>query len=138
MAQINGSKVLVWLKSDGTTPTVGDVLLFTTNATLSITHDTPDATTKDSAGWAENISGLRSWEITVDGLTDFSGGTNTDVLWQLINTRETTAEIVFAVDGSSFYTGNVTVSGLEFTNDMETASSFSGTLVGNGVLTKTP
>jgi len=144
MAQLNGSNVVVWLDS-ATTPTESEKVLFTTNCTLSITHDLPDATTKDSAGWAEHISGLRSWEITVDGLSDFGGasGDNITDLWGLINNRTTTARVIFAVDedddgsASAYFYGEVSLANLELTNEMEATASFSGTLTGNGALTTT-
>jgi len=142
MAQINGSNVVVWL-DDSTTPTASEKVLFTTNATLSITHDLPDATTKDSAGWAEHISGLRSWEVSVDGLSDFGGsaGDNINDLWGLIDNRTTTARMIFAVDANddgsatAYFYGEVSLANLELSNEMEATASFSGTLTGNGALT---
>lgn len=144
MAQLNGSNVVIWLDATAT-PTASEKVLFTTNATLSITHDLPDATTKDSAGWAEHISGLRSWEVTVDGLTDFGGaaGDNITDIWDLIDNRTTTARMIFAVDANddgtatAYYYGEVSVANLELTNEMEAVASFSGTLTGNGALTTT-
>ena len=144
MAQLNGSNVVIWFNKT-TTPDADDKVLFTTNCTLSITHDLPDATTKDSAGWAEHISGLRSWEVTVDGLTDFGGsaGDNVTDLWDLIDNRTTTARMIFAVDdnddgsATAYYYGEVSVANLELTNEMEATASFSGTLTGNGALTTT-
>lgn len=146
MAQLNGSNVVIWL-DETTTPTASEKVLFTTNATLSITHDLPDATTKDSSGWAEHISGLRSWEVTVDGLSDFGGsaGDNITDLWDLIDGRVTTARMIFAVDedddgsASAYFYGEVSLANLELTNEMEATASFSGTLTGNGPLsTSTP
>ena len=147
MAQINGSNVVIWLDylTPSTTPDAADKVLFTTNCTLSITHDLPDATTKDSDGWAEHISGLRSWEVTVDGLTDFGGmaGDNLYNLWQLISARKTDARMIFAVDedddrsASAYFYGEVSLANLELTNEMEATASFSGTLTGNGALTTT-
>lgn len=134
MAQINGSKVLIWIGTSSASPTSADAVAFTTNCSLSITHDLPDATTKDSAGWAEHISGLRSWEVTVDGLTSF--GENDTDFWTLVNTRDT-VRMAFAVDGTGTYFGEVSCSGLELTNDMEASATFSGTLTGNGPLSTT-
>ena len=139
MAQINGSNVVIWL--GGTpTPTSAEKVLFTTNATLSITHDLPDATTKDSAGWAEHISGLRSWEVTVDGLSNFESGENIADLWNYIDGRDTDVRMIFAVDedddgsASAYFYGDVSLANLELTNEMEATASFSGTLTGNGAL----
>ena len=142
MAQLNGSNVVVWFNKT-TTPTASDKVLFTTNCTLSITHDLPDATTKDSAGWAEHISGLRSWEVTVDGLSNFDSGENILDLWDLIENRETTVRMIFAVDenddgsATAFFYGEVSLANLELTNEMEATASFSGTLTGNGPLSTT-
>jgi predicted secreted protein len=145
MAKINGSNVVVWL-DHLIGPTADDKILFTTNCTLTINHDLPDATSKDSEGWAKHISGLRSWEVTVDGLSDFgdwsssvSGG-NIAELWDLITNRRPIAKMVFAVDddddgsATEYYYGRVSLANLELTNEMESTASFSGTLIGKGEL----
>ena len=146
MAKINGSNVVVWL-DHLTGPKADDKILFTTNCTLTINHDLPDASSKDSEGWAKHISGLRSWEVTVDGLSDFGDwsssvfGGNIAELWYYINERKNNAKMIFAVDddddgsATEYYYGRVSLANLELTNEMESTASFSGTLTGIGELT---
>jgi len=45
-----------------------EVVAHSTSCSLSVSADLPDATTKSSGGWAEQIAGLRSWSLTTDGL----------------------------------------------------------------------
>lgn len=37
-------------------------------ASLSLSAETLDKTTKDSDGWTESLSGIKSWSISTDGL----------------------------------------------------------------------
>ena len=60
---INGTLVL--LSADST------AIASTTDATLNIELDTPDASTKDSEGWADHIQGQKSWSVDVEGLATF-------------------------------------------------------------------
>ena len=60
---ISGVKVKVYIK-DAT----GKVLGGQRGATLNRSAETMDATTKDGAGWQENVAGLKSWGIDCDGV----------------------------------------------------------------------
>ena len=69
----NGTNLLLKAIADGgTLATIGH----TTSCTLSVNQELPDATTKDSSGYAENINGLRSFEISFDGLVDYTDDQN--------------------------------------------------------------
>ena len=45
-----------------------EVIAFATSCSLSIAIDAPDASTKQSLGWADEIGGQKSWSLTTDGL----------------------------------------------------------------------
>jgi len=50
----------------------GDTIGHTTSCSLTISHDLPDATTKDSNGFSEVISDLEAARFLLRGLVDYS------------------------------------------------------------------
>ena len=125
----NGTNLL--LKVEGTT--VGH----TTSCTLSISHDLPEATTKDSAGWVEVISGARSGEISFDGLVDYSDDANAIELVDYVIAR-TMVTCVFGTvaSGDAIYTAEGYISSIEQTADMESPVSYSGSITLTGAIVK--
>ena len=125
----NGTNLL--LKVEGTT--VGH----TTSCTLSISHDLPEATTKDSAGWVEVISGARSGEISFDGLVDYSDATNAvELVDYVINRTMVTCVFGTAASGDAIYTAEGYISSIEQTADMESPVSYSGSITLTGAIVK--
>lgn len=64
MAIFNGT--LTVLQMDGTTP-----LAELTNVTMSLSQETFDVSSKESAGWSEILPGIRSATFTAEGIADF-------------------------------------------------------------------
>ena len=125
----NGTNLL--LKVEGST--IGH----TTSCTLSISHDLPEATTKDSAGWVEVISGARSGEISFDGLVDYSDDANAIELVDYVIAR-TMVTCVFGTvaSGDAIYTAEGYISSIEQTADMESPVSYSGSITLTGAIVK--
>ena len=129
MAKFNATNLV--LKCSGT------IVAHTTSSTLNINQDLPDATTKDSSGWSENISGLRDWSIDVEGLTDYSASFGADELADLILNRTTcTVEFGTGTTGDTKFSGTVNLASLTQDAPLEDVASFSGSLTGTGELTK--
>jgi len=132
MAVLNGTLYLVSVD--------GNVIGATKTASLSIGVDLPDATTKDSGGWAEHISGLRSWEGSFDGLYDPSETYTPKEITDLITAR-TGFTFLFqhsgATAGTMSFTGSASVSSFELGAEMEASMTFSASFTGNGALTIT-
>ena len=129
MAKINGSVIIPVLDSDA--------VIHTTNATLSIDVDLPDATTKDSGGWADHIHGLRNFQLTIEGYSAYNNSTgNVKPLLDLITGR-VSATFDFAPTGSGNVkiSGSVSLSNLELGANLEETASLSSTLTGKGPLT---
>jgi hypothetical protein len=123
----NGTNLLV--KVEGT------VIGHTTSCTLSISHDIADATTKDSAGWSEGISGLRSGEISFDGLVDYSDSNSVIDLIALISSRtQVTCVFGTAATGDTIYTAEGYIASIEQTGEMEAAVTFSGSITLTGAI----
>lgn len=113
----------------------GTVIGHTTSCTLSISHDIADATTKDSAGWSEGISGLRSGEISFDGLVDYSDANSVIDLIDLVSTRaKVTCVFGTAATGDTIYTAQGFISSIEQTGEMEAAVTFSGSITLTGAI----
>ncbi len=51
---------------------------FSTSASLSMTNDLRDVTTKDSSGFQENAEGLKSFEVSTDALVNFDANVDAD------------------------------------------------------------
>lgn len=129
MAKVNGTTMLIQSGSD--------TLLWTKSCTLNIEQDLPDATTKDSSGWAEHINGLRSWTIDFDGAWDVSGsGMTPNELIAIIVGRTADATVKFGTSAAfaTGFTGSATVKNISVSAPMEDTATFSGQLVGNGAL----
>ena len=125
----NGTNLL--LKVEDTT--VGH----TTSCTLTISHDLPEATTKDSAGWQEVISGVRSGEISFEGLVDYSDSANAiELADYIINRTQITAIFGTTESGDSIYTAEGYISSIEQSAEMESPVSYSGSITLTGAIVK--
>lgn len=131
MALINGTNLVI---------KVGGVpILKATTASIEMSVDMPDATTKDSQGWAEFFAGVRSWTLSSDGLIDYatSASVETDELVAMLIARSTVA-VTFGTSttGDMLLSGNAYVSSISQTADMESPSGFSVTFQGTGALSQ--
>ena len=131
MALINGTNLVI---------KVGGVpILKATTASIEMSVDMPDATTKDSQGWAEFFAGVRSWTLSSDGLIDYatSASVETDELVAMLIARSTVA-VTFGTSttGDMLLSGNAYVSSISQTADMESPSGFSVSFQGTGALTQ--
>jgi predicted secreted protein len=129
MALINGTNLVI---------KVGGVpLLKATTASLELTVDLPDATTKDSAGWSEFFAGVRGFTLSSDGLIDYasSASVETDELVALLIAR-TAVAVTFSTStaGDMLLTGSAFISSISQTADMESPSGYSVSFQGTGAL----
>jgi len=129
MAKFNATDLLVYV---GAIP-----IAHSTSATITIDVDLPDATTKDSAGWADHIAGVRNWSIDFDGLVDYASSYGVEELFNnLLNRNELTVKWSSTQAGGTYLTGTASVSNLTQTADMEQPVSYSGTFTGKGALSQ--
>jgi predicted secreted protein len=133
MAVINGTVYSVWNSTER--------LWSCKNASLKVDVDLPDVTTKEDAGWAKHIQGLRNWSIDFDGVYEDAGGTSVlmtpaEILASII-ARTASAEVSFKpVTGTATtgWKGDATFKSITITGNMESGITFSGTIVGNDAL----
>ena len=133
---MNSTDVVVRISADGGTyETVGKM----TNASLSVTMATRDASTKDSAGWMEVLEGQKSWTLSGEGLVVYnnSGKATPDDIYGHLSSR-TVIYIEFGSESTdeTYYSGTGYFT--EFSTDagMEDNATFSFSFQGTSELTQ--
>jgi TP901-1 family phage major tail protein len=135
---MNSTDVVIQISEDGGTSY--DIIGRATSASLSVSMETRDTTSKDSAGWQENLEGLKSWSLSGDGLVTYSisGDYDTpDDLFTLLSNR-TLVKVKFgsATSGEIDYTGNAYLVSYEQEAGVEENVTYSFGFTGTGVLTQ--
>ena len=128
-----------------------EVIGFATSYSLSLAIDAPDASTKQSLGWADEIGGQRSWSLTTDGLATVVPGTvatyvttaelnalaiaRTAVTVKFTTVDNSTVGGITPVSGDVIYSGSAFIESVDMTADMENPVTYSVSFKGTGVLT---
>ena len=128
-----------------------EVIAFSTSCSLSIAIDAPDASNKESLGWADEIGGQKSWSLTTDGLATVVPGTvatyvttaelnalaiaRTAVQVKFTTVDNSTVGGVTPVSGDVIYSGSVFIESVDMTADMENPVTYSVSFKGTGPLT---
>jgi predicted secreted protein len=128
-----------------------EVIGFATSCSLSLAIDAPDASTKQSLGWADEIGGQRSWSLTTDGLATVVPGTvatyvttaelnalaiaRTAVTVKFTTVDNSTVGGVTPVTGDTIYSGSAFIESVDMTADMENPVTYSVSFKGTGALT---
>ncbi|QDP57522.1 MAG: putative tail tube protein [Prokaryotic dsDNA virus sp.] len=129
----NGTNLLLKVAADGGTPVV---IGHSTSASLSLSHDLPEATTKDSAGFAEHISGLRSAEISFEGLVSYTDTQNIAELTDFIlNRTKLDWTLATTTTGDQILTGEGFLASAEVSSEMESPVTYSGSITCTGAIT---
>lgn len=125
----NGTNLL--LKIEGVT--IGH----TTSCSLSLSMDTPEATTKDSAGFSEYIAGVKGGEISFEGLIAYDDTSNAIEMADFLLAR-TQLTCVFGTteSGDAIYTAEAFLTSVEMSGEMEAATTYSGSLTVTGAIVK--
>jgi len=141
MAAINGT---LYAAFSGATPgamAATERLFHCKNASLNVNVDLPDCTTKESAGWAKHIDGIRDWSIDFDGAFDVgtiaTEVTPTEILAAIIaRSADTTMAFIPAIMGTATpgWSGLGTFKNIKIDAPMEGPMTFSGSIVGNAPL----
>ena len=125
----NGTDLL--LKVEGAT--IGH----TTSCSLSLSMDTPEATTKDSAGFSEYIGGVKGGEISFEGLVAYDDSANViEMADYLLARTQLTCVFGTAEAGDAIYTPEAFLSSVEMSAEMEAAVTYSGSLTITGAIVK--
>lgn len=113
----------------------GEVMAHATSASLSVSMDLRDSTTKSSAGWSESLGGLKSWEMSGDAFVDLTStnASMADCFDALIAGAAVAA--VFTVD-SETYTGSAFITSVSADAGVEENTTFSVSLTGTAALVR--
>ncbi len=129
----NGTDLLLKVAStDGSEANIGH----TTSCSLSLSVDLPEATTKDSSGFQEVIAGVKSGEISFDGLVDYTDSQNAAELNDfLLNRTKLFFEFGTSTTGDQLISGAGFLSSLEMSAEMESPVTYSGSITITGTIT---
>ena len=138
--QLNGTDLSVYIG--------GTLVAYSTSATININHSTRSTSNKESAGWEENMEGMRNWDVSCDALyawLDASGSaisneTLSEIFTGYMHTRASFS-LTFGTTGSTAgdtkYTGTAWLTSASLTAPLEDTSTFSVTFQGSGALAQT-
>jgi predicted secreted protein len=122
----------------------GTKVAYATSASISMNHNLRDTSTKDSAGWRDQMEGQRDWEVSVEGMLIFveSGGAITgltmDELYSSYIATRTEFTLMFSteVSGDKRWTGQAWMTSLSADTPNEDSSTWSASFSGTGALTQ--
>tara|TARA_R110000803_G_scaffold87738_2_gene154659 strand:- start:717 stop:1154 length:438 start_codon:yes stop_codon:yes gene_type:complete len=136
MAAINGTSLTLYIPQGAVGSEVWIPIGLAKSASLSISADTPDISTKDSNAWTEVMAGIKSFNMDFDALLDLTDDASANGFAPLYSyfTNRTTIKVAFGKDASYWY-GDVIISSLEQSAEAEQPVSYSGSLIGTGALT---
>ena len=117
----------------------GTALAHCTSASLSISRDLRDSTTKSSAGWSQSLGGLMSWEMSGDAFVDITDGDAVTNIAALIT--GTKIAVTFVLDDADSptpapvtYSGDALITSVSMDAGVEENMSWSISLTGTGAL----
>lgn len=138
MAVFNGTDLV--LKTIAVAGGSEFILAHSTSCTLSINVDTIDVSSKESGGKLDVLGGLKSFELSADGLMEFATTSSTKPQsLNLLMQAGTEVTFTFALNTPAGYkyTGGALVTSIEITGGTEDASTYSISMSGTGALTQT-
>jgi len=115
----------------------GATIGHTTSCSMSLSMDTPEATTKDSNGFSEYIGGVKGGEISFEGLVAYDDSANAiEMADYLLARTQLTCVFGTSETGDVVYTAEGFLSSVEMSAEMESAVSYSGSITLTGAITK--
>ena len=130
----NGTNLILKFHStDGSEVAVGH----STSASLSLSADLPDATTKDSSGYNEVIAGTRTGELSFEGLVAYDDSNNAvEAADYLLARTKVYWEFGTSVTGDEVYSGAGFLNAVEMSAEMESPVTYSGSITVTGAIAK--
>lgn len=103
-------------------------------ASLSMSAETLDKTTKDSAGWAESLAGMKAWSISADGLLilDDTGYLALETAYM----EDKNVLIQMHTKSGALYEGDAIITTIDLDAPYDDLASYSAEFTGAGALTK--
>ncbi len=141
MAIVNATDIVVKINTTVDSAPV-EQLLHATSASLNISQDMMEATSKTSQGYQDNLPGLRSWDISSDGFVDFVGAeantiNTTELITLMLETQANAeVEVSFGVANGDIYQGGAFITSVSIDSGVEENATYSISLQGSGSLSK--
>ncbi|QDP63471.1 MAG: putative tail tube protein [Prokaryotic dsDNA virus sp.] len=133
----NGTNLL--LKFDTSDNNAGSTVIcgHTTSCELSLSADLPESTTKNSSGFQEVIAGVKSAEISFEGLVAYDDANNAiEAADFLIAGTKVDWSFGTAETGDAVYSGKGFLSSVTMSGEMESPVTFSGSITSTSNVTK--
>lgn len=135
MAVLNGTDLVVkWGTAGSEVKTA-----CSTSCTLNINQAVTEATCKDNtANWSGGVEGIKSWDVSTDGLYDPDATGGFTDLGDIIITGPNEVSLVFGTEevGGIIYTGTAIVTACSVTGAVNETSTYSASFTGTGALVK--
>ena len=127
MAEIKGVDVLIKIGSQ--------VIGGQRNATVEMSAETLDTTTKSSGGWSTKIAGLKSWTCSADGVffIDDAGHKACETAFLAGNA----VQVELSNTSGLYYAGDVIITSMSVEAGQDDVVSYSVSFEGTGELTTT-
>ena len=108
-----------------------------TSASLSVSLDLRDSTTKDSGGFQANLAGLKSWELSGEGFVEIAGVASKADSEELFTTmmNGTAVACTFGLSGM-LYSGDGIITSFSIDAGVEENATYSISITGTGALTQ--
>jgi predicted secreted protein len=113
-----------------------DAVAHSTSASISFNNDLRDITTKDSAGFQENIGGLKSFELSSDALQDINADLDFKEFYDDINERNEVIIKFAERDSGVRWEGSGYISSLSMDAGVEENVTYSVTITGTSSVVK--
>lgn len=128
MAKLDGKDIVLQFENI--------TLVGRTTGSINFTADMLDATTADSAGWKEFISGEKNATLSVGGLYDPEAAEGADdAIGYLIAGTQLTWKYGQTTSGGTYYTGEALISSVTIQGDKNTVASYTIEIQNTGTVT---
>ena len=135
-AEIEDGAIEVIVITSGETLDDYEPIAHSTSASISFNNDLRDVTTKDSAGFQENIGGLKSFELSSDALQDINADLDFKEFYDDINERNEVIIKFAERDSGVRWEGSGYVSSLSMDAGVEENVTYSVTITGTSSVVK--
>lgn len=135
-AEIDDGAIEVIVITSGETLDSYEPIAHSTSASISFNNDLRDVTTKDSAGFQENIGGLKSFELSSDALQDINADLDFKEFYDDINERNEVIIKFAERDSGVRWEGSGYISSLSMDAGVEENVTYSVTITGTSSVVK--
>ena len=135
-AEIEDGAIEVIVITSGETLDDYEPIAHSTSASISFNNDLRDVTTKDSAGFQENIGGLKSFELSSDALQDINADLDFKEFYDDINERNEVIIKFAERDSGVKWEGSGYISSLSMDAGVEENVTYSVSITGTSSVVK--